>query len=264
MGVRRRLVDVANRALSHSTIEIGNRREISSLRADAVRSRWQAAMVERGPSPESVPRGQLGQDLFALWTSGFARNGYFVEVGAADGVMLSNTLLLERSFGWNGIVVEAARGWHTALCANRTCTVDTRCVWSSSGESLSFIEPTDPFYGTVEAYSEADGHAGLRRDAVSYAVATVSLNDLLDEHAAPTQIDYVSIDTEGTEPEILEVFAFDRYDVKVMTIEHGYESKRRDLVRRLMARHGFTRVFPEISQWDDWFVADSVELPSLP
>ena len=71
---------------------------------------------------------QLFQDLFVLFSLSQKREGFFVEFGATDGVELSNTLLLERSYGWNGILAEPAKCWHKDLRTNRNCVIDTRCV----------------------------------------------------------------------------------------------------------------------------------------
>jgi FkbM family methyltransferase len=262
MSLKRSLVQLANRALGPLPVAIENTDALAGLRAKATRLDWQAQLLEHAPSPETIPRAQLGQDLFALWANGFVRDGYFVEFGGADGVMLSNTVLLERSFGWNGIVAEPARAWHDVLRANRRCEVDTRCVWEYSGRTLTFAEPADPFLSTVNDYLETDGHGANRRESATYEVETVSLGDLLAEHDAPQRIDYLSVDTEGTEFEILRSFDFDRYDVRVLTVEHAYNPERRRLVYDLLTGKGFVRVLAETSLWDDWFVAPDLTLPA--
>ncbi len=110
-----------------------------------------------------------------------------------------------------------------------------------------FAETADPSLSTVREFVDVDGHREHRRDATEYPVETVSLNDLLEEHAAPRRIDYLSVDTEGTESEILEAFDFTRWEVAAVTVEHADNSARRDRVHSLLTTHGFERVFPGIS-----------------
>jgi hypothetical protein len=55
-------------------------------------------------------KSQLGQDIFALFTSNFKTGGTFLEIGAADGITLSNSYILEKYFGWTGVLCEPAIG----------------------------------------------------------------------------------------------------------------------------------------------------------
>lgn len=201
--------------------------------------------------PESS--AQLLQDLWVAYESGEQRGGYFVEFGAVDGVHASNTLYLERHLGWTGILAEPARPVHAALRANRTCAVDTRCVWSESGRTLLFNQTVPLVHSTIDSFSAADMHAASREGGERYEVETVSLNDLLVEWDAPTRIDYLSIDTEGSEFEILAAFDFDRWDVRRISVEHNYTASRDALLDLLTAR-GFERRFPALSRVDDWYV----------
>ena len=85
------------------------------------------------------------------------------------------------------------------------------------------------------------------------ALPGLSLDDLLDEHGAPQRIDYLSIDTEGSELEILSKFDFKRWPFKVICCEHAYTSARQPLFELLTAK-GYKRVHEDISQFDDWYV----------
>src|SRR5208337_4414072 len=85
-------------------------------------------------------RSQLGQDMFALSQCGFEEGGYFVEFGATNGIELSNSYVLEKYFGWTGIVAEPAKRWHMDLANNRCCRVETDCVWRESNAVLMFNE----------------------------------------------------------------------------------------------------------------------------
>ena len=208
--------------------------------------RWLANNLSRS-------RSQLKQDLFVLSVLGFPREGFFVEFGATDGVRLSNSYLLETEFGWQGILAEPARGWAEALRKNRACGIDVRCVWSSSGETLLFHETTVGELSTVDSYSASDLHADARKTGRVYEVETVSLIDLLDQHSAPETIDDLSIDTEGSEFEILSSFDFSRYSFRVITVEHNFTDQRAK-IKKLLERNGYRRVHEEASQFDDWYV----------
>lgn len=71
---------------------------------------------------------------------------------------------------------------------------------------LHFNETIEPQFSTVEGLAGLDLHAKKRQDGKRYAVETISLRDLLRTHDAPVRIDYLSIDTEGSEFAILDSF----------------------------------------------------------
>jgi hypothetical protein len=101
-------------------------------------------------------QAQLFQDLFVLFLSAGKRSGFFVEFGATNGIDLSNTLILERDFQWNGILAEPARGWHSALKSNRKVKIDSRLVWSKSGETLEFKEVEARELSTLSTFVDRD------------------------------------------------------------------------------------------------------------
>ena len=130
-------------------------------------------------------RSQIGQDLFLLSELKFKRNGYFVEFGATNGVDLSNSYILEKEFGWNGIAAEPARVWHEALRQNRTCHIETKCVSNKSGEQVEFNETDFGELSTIKKFSDVDHHRELRQSGKVYRVETISLMDLLDKFPPP-------------------------------------------------------------------------------
>jgi FkbM family methyltransferase len=194
---------------------------------------------------------QAGQDLFVLSQIGAKREGYFVEFGATQGVNISNSYFFESHLGWNGIVAEPARMWHRELRRNRKCHVETRCVWSASGATLRFSEAAE--LSTVSDYVDSDFLAASRRGKESYEVRTISLNDLLEEYQAPRIIDYLSIDTEGSEFEILNAFDFERRTFAVITCEHNH-TPQREKIHRLLTAAGYRRIMEAVSKADDWYV----------
>jgi len=198
-------------------------------------------------------RAQFLQDMWVTYELPGLREGFFVEFGAADGVKSSNSCYLERELGWSGILAEPARVWRDRLLAERQCFIDNRCVWTVSGERLVFNEASVALHSTIDAFSDSDGHAQSRKDGERYEVETVSLNDLLAHWNAPSRIDYLSMDTEGSELAILEAFDFGRYDVRLISIEHNHTDKRQPIFDLLTAK-GFRRKFEHLSNVDDWYV----------
>lgn len=196
-------------------------------------------------------KSQLLQDLFVLSTLQFKENGFFIEFGAADGIKFSNSWLLEKHFHWQGILAEPARSWHKDLEKNRKSKIETKCVWSTSNETLSFSEDTVAELSTLTKFDNDSNKLKTRLD--HYKVMTISLNDLLLIHNAPNEIDYLSIDTEGSEFDILNAFDFQKYKIKIITCEHNF-TPQREQIFALLSQNGYKRVFEEISSFDDWYV----------
>lgn len=203
----------------------------------------------------AIYQGQVMQDLWALYELDAKRGGYFVDFGATNGTTMSNSLILERNFDWTGIVAEPNPVFHENLARARNCDISHKCVHSVSGSQMEFIMAARPMFSRLEAASDGlDFEEGGIDDRI--AVETVSLNDLLDEHAAPDVIDFMSIDTEGSELDIMSAFDFSKRHVRLFAIEHNHEERRDDILA-LMTRHGYVRRLPELSKFDDWYIHES-------
>ena len=199
-------------------------------------------------------QSQIMQDLFVLCETDMKKNGFFVEFGATNGLELSNTYLLEKLFAWNGILSEPAHCWKEEIVKNRNCKIDFRCVWSETGKIIEFNEADIAELSTIDYYSYGDNHADARKVGSKYLVETVSLNDLLIQNNAPDVIDYLSIDTEGSEFDILSAFDFQKYDVRIISCEHNYKKKNRDKIFNLLSSYGYKRKLTASSCFDDWYV----------
>jgi hypothetical protein len=79
----------------------------------------------------------------------------------------------------------------------------------------------------------------------------VSLDDLLDQHNAPEQIDYLSIDTEGSEFIILNAYSFKR-NFNLMTVEYGNTAERSKISKLLLSKD-YIKVHEKLSNWEDWY-----------
>ena len=198
-------------------------------------------------------KSQLWQDLFVASMTGFKREGYFVEFGATDGILLSNTHMLEKRLNWHGILSEPGVSWQKELSKNRSCIIDNDLIWSSTGEEVVFLETDQKEFSTVSKLAEKDLHALKRVKGNQYKVNSVTLYDFLKRNLAPNYIDFISVDTEGSEFEILSAFDFSQYTFGAICVEHNY-LENRPKVKQLLLANGYRQVYPELSDFDDWFV----------
>jgi FkbM family methyltransferase len=225
---------------------------------DALASRCPAIPTVEMTKALRASEAQLQQDVVALIVSNFKRGGYFVEFGAAHPQELSNTYMLETSFGWSGLLAEPSRHWHESLVTHRKAHLDRHCVWSRSGDRIAFSQTDIAELSTASHFMDSDAHAQLRRESfVEYVVETISLNDLLDAWNAPENIDYMSIDTEGSEWEILSHYDFSQRSIAFLTVEHNWNASR-SAIKELLEGEGYRHILPEVSAWDDWFVLESL------
>lgn len=180
--------------------------------------------------------------------------GYFVEFGACDGLLHSNTLLLEKKFGWSGLLVEPNRSFARDIIANRSVSLDFRVVTSHSGDYQDFTEVSSGGLSGISDYFREESkrqQLGIR----TYKVETVSLNDLLQQWGAPIDFDFLSIDTEGSEIEILRNFDLTKYSPKVVVVEHGGDVRAQLELENLMEAYGYTSVANELGDThNSWFV----------
>jgi FkbM family methyltransferase len=194
-------------------------------------------------------RAQFLQDVFALLFARGKRGGYFVEFGACDGLLISNTWLLETKFGWRGILSEPALSWQDRLKRNRACIIDTRCVWAESGQTKTFGEFVGDSYKTESSVLDANSPPTSER----YDVQTVSLADLLQQHGAPRHIDFMSIDVEGSEFDILETFPFDKYSFGFLCVEQK-DNEPTARLKRVLERAGYAQILATSSGHDGFYV----------
>jgi len=203
-------------------------------------------------------KGENFQDIFAMLVLQQREKGFFVEFGATDGIDCSNTYYMEKQLGWQGILAEPGRCWHKQLEINRSAYITHKCVWSEDKTILRFRETTDAGFSTLDFISYADRHKDRRKLANIYEVETITLTNLLKTYNAPVVIDYMSIDTEGSELDILRSLNFNEYRPLVVTVEHNYRADRQSIFE-FMSAHHYLRAPTSVSAYDDYYVCSSLE-----
>jgi FkbM family methyltransferase len=170
--------------------------------------------------------GQQGEDflLWGLFDDGAP--GYFVDVGAFDGIHLSNSYSFELE-GWSGLCVEAHPEYFDLLRKNRpgSHAMHAACTGAGSdGEVVFLSEPLGLLSGIrADKTSNMEGRyaaRGMKFPGFSpINVPCCPLDSILREINAPSAIGFLSIDTEGTELDVLRGVSLDRYSFRVIVVE---------------------------------------------
>ena len=191
---------------------------------------------------------QANQDRWVCESLGFKRGGTFIDIGAYDGIQTSNTYFLEKELGWSGVCVEANPAIFQQLLRNR--------------RSINLNLAVSDYAGTC--FFSGDAIAG---QAEGIQVPCDTLNHILEACQAPAVIDYLSLDIEGHEFAVLHGFDFDRWRIRLMTVEHNLYCdgpEKKDRLYRLLTARGFERVVDNAvcldpnPQWfqqpyEDWY-----------
>jgi Methyltransferase FkbM domain len=191
---------------------------------------------------------QVGQDRWIVHrVFPGVTNGYFVDVGSADGVQNSNTKVLE-DLGWSGVCVDP----FPTNMNNRTCTMFKDVVDSAAGRKVRFRAAGG--LGGIENYLGAWKEYKDVKEAEVVELTTTTLEDILARAKAPNFIHYISLDIEGAELEALGGFPFSKYKVGAFTVEHNYEEPKRSQIKALLESQGYRRV-RSVAQ-DDYYMLD--------
>jgi FkbM family methyltransferase len=173
---------------------------------------------------------QYGQDQKIDEILGGMQNGVFIDIGAHNGIAFSNTYFLEKERNWSGYCFEPHPRVFNDLIKNRTCACLNKGVGSSSG-ILEFWEITgyaEMLSGFSAKYSRQ--HIGrIEREIINHGghkeIKNVEIVGIMDFLIANSvyNVDYLSIDTEGGEEEILTSIDFNRINIRALTVENNYD-----------------------------------------
>lgn len=189
--------------------------------------------------------GLYGQDLWLLHTVfPGEKNGFFVDLGSADGTEISNSKRLEEA-GWTGICIDP----FPRNMSGRTCSVFEEAVDGEGGRVVNFHSPGTYGGGIVEF---AGWWVSPDSKAKTEELTTTTVADILDRAGAPPFIHYMSVDIEGAEYDALKAFPFDRYKFGAVSVEHNNLEERRMQLRELFERNGYRLEWSIRDQ--DWYV----------
>jgi FkbM family methyltransferase len=174
---------------------------------------------------------QFKQDQF-LYYNFFQNitNGYFVDIGAYDGIVDSNSLFFEE-LGWHGMCIEPNPEKFELLKDRRRCTCFKLAI-AETNKRTSFLKIKNGGPDTLSGLIK-DDDKNAESQIIKYKLKSKEEFDIIDVECVSfdhlvhkTKIDYLSIDTEGNELEILNTIDFTKYDIKAITVENNdYDDK---------------------------------------
>jgi len=191
---------------------------------------------------------QHGEDSLLWEFFDFKEKGFFVEVGAFDGKYLSNTYSFEEQ-GWTGLCVEPNPQFFKACRKNRPGSVNANfaCVGDDDTEEVVLkVEPAGLYSGLADDPERSEYVKKIFENNeqtfdrfVDISVPASTLNSLLEKYFPDVEkIDFVSIDVEGTEIDVLRGFDLERYSPEVLIIEANSEESGQEVTDYLVS-HGY-------------------------
>ena len=189
---------------------------------------------------------QLGQDLWVLNSTNYKTCGYFIFIGSNEPININNTYLLENKYSWNGICIDANPNLIKKSIEKRSKNthINNSVLYSVCDKEIDFKICIN--HGISGIVNEFDNIHDRSEFTDIIKLKTTTLENVLEKYNAPIDIDYISIDTEGSEYEIIKNFNFNKYNVKLFTIEHNFESEKRDNIFKLLSNNNYTRVEAEV------------------
>ncbi len=191
------------------------------------------------------------------------RNGYFVEAGAASGIEGSSCYILEAELGWTGTCIEPHPEFFSSLEKNRpNSRTFNVCLGPTAGEADFVLgaEGSSRYLSGVR--SELEQHKYGARDTIlatghSVVLSMRPLAAVLDEVGAPSVIDYLAMDIEGSELAVLSSFPFERYRFRALTLECDEDVHLTLSV--ILKKHGYREVknrYNRSRPWERYWLSD--------
>ena len=208
---------------------------------------WYLKRKCRKKNCRNYGHSQYGQDRVALELLGKPNEGVFIDIGANDGLTFSNSLLFEEK-GWKGICIEPHPTIFSELQNNRKCHCLNACIADEDGW-VDFLAVEGPSHMLSGIYSFMDPN---HRERIEKEIANNGGNKkiikvealtpaTLLKRFSVTDIDFLSVDTEGCELPILKTFNFDENSARVISVENGSRSAS---LFKFLSSQGYSFISP--------------------
>lgn len=193
---------------------------------------------------------QGGQDRWVLEQLGSKKYGYYIDSGAADPRINSNTHLLEFGYNWCGMLIEPRIDAYKTLLDARL--LSNKIIHGALVDGSIGYGELIPFY----INPKVPDHSSITSTGYTKTwIPSWRIGQLLKLYNAPRIIDYWSLDIEGGELDVLRTFPWRRYRVRCISVEHNNNQEKRIGIKQLLFANGYKQVDgPTGTWWDDFYV----------
>lgn len=201
------------------------------------------------------PNHKSQHDIEAYIHKFIKRPGFFVEIGCWDGSLISQTIRLEQDKGWKGICIDP----FPRAFQNRNCQVVWRAV-SKDGLDREFLQVSIDRRngGDVSYFSGFSDSIGANLELVydhcdynRVQVKTITIDQLWEQYRLPAYVDFLSVDTEGSELEIFQSIDFDRLSFGLIVFEHNGDEHAKLSIGNILKNAGYV-IHAELRCDDIW------------
>jgi len=164
---------------------------------------------------------QFAQDIMAYLFFNGKKTGFYIEIGACDGYNGSTTYWAEQ-LGWNGICIEPHKTTFEQLNKYRNCVLYNFAISDKTQKNVEFItfpeiNTRNEILSTISQRHIEEAKQLSSMQAVT--IDTITFDDMMKGFPNIKHIDFLSIDTEGHEMNVLRSINFDKYSFGFITIE---------------------------------------------
>jgi len=173
----------------------------------------------------------------------FRAPGFFLEIGCWDGLLISQTVWLEREMGWIGLCVDP----FPKNFEDRKCRVCNKAVAGKKGTREFIKVSIDRRHGGDVSYFSGfrdyvKAHWPLIEKHCNYEiipVETITMAELYATYSLPNYIEFLSVDTEGSELEIFESIDFNTVSFGLIVFEHNGDDEVKRKVGGILQANGY-------------------------
>lgn len=182
------------------------------------------------------------------------KNGFFVDIGANHPFKYSNSYFFESELNWNGICIEPQEKMYKLLKDNRKSIILNKGVYNKK-TVLKFCTTVNELSGIIETYEpkhiERINREAMQNNKKNHEITEIevdTLENIFNEYNVKV-VDYVSLDTEGSELEILQGINYDKVKINLIDVEDNYpNSEKSKQINEFLLNKGFDYIGN--IQWD--------------